>query len=144
MTTHATKAREVKKEWVLIDAKDAIVGRLATQVASILRGKHKTNFVPYLDMGDNVIIINAEKVRLSGKKPVQKIYYRHSGYPQGFKSENFLELQRRHPEEILRRAIWGMLPKGPLGRDLMRNVRIIAGDKHEHAAQKPKTIKIEA
>lgn len=144
MATHATKAGEVKKQWVKVDAKDMILGRVASQVASILRGKHKTNFVPYLDMGDNVIIINAEKIRVSGKKPVQKMYYRHSGYPQGFKSENFLELQRRHPEELLRRAIWGMLPKGPLGRDLMRNVRIFTGEKHDHDAQKPTAIKIEA
>lgn len=144
MKTHALKASEVKKEWVLVDAKDAIVGRLACQVASILRGKHKTSFAPYLDMGDNVIIINAEKVRLSGKKPIQKMYHRHSGYPQGFKSENFVELQRRHPEEILRRAVWGMLPKGPLGRDLMRNVRIFKGEQHTHSAQQPKAIKIEA
>ncbi|HNY10790.1 MAG TPA: 50S ribosomal protein L13 [Candidatus Wallbacteria bacterium] len=144
MATHATKASEIKKEWVLVDAKDMILGRVASQVAQILRGKHKPSFVPYLDMGDNVIIINAEKITVSGKKPIDKIYYRHSSYPQGFKSENFVELQRRHPEELLRRAIWGMLPKGPLGRDLMRNVRIFKGENHTHAAQKPNAIKLEA
>jgi large subunit ribosomal protein L13 len=144
MATHATKASEIKKEWVLVDAKDMILGRVASQVAQILRGKHKPSFVPYLDMGDNVIIINAEKITVSGKKPIEKKYYRHSGYPQGFKTENFVELQRRHPEELLRRAIWGMLPKGPLGRDLMRNVRIFKGGNHTHAAQKPNAIKLEA
>jgi len=143
MATHATKKGEIKKEWILVDAKDAIVGRVASQVAQILMGKHKVDYVPYLDMGDNVIIINAEKVRVSGNKPIDKIYYRHSGYPKGFKSENFVTLQRRHPEEILRRAIWGMVPKGPLGRDLMRNVRIFKGEKHDHQAQTPKAVKLE-
>ena len=144
MTTQAPKKSEIKKEWILVDAKDAVVGRLASQVATILRGKHKTCFMPNIDTGDNVIIINAEKAVVTGKKPIQKIYYRHSGFPRGFKMENFVTLQRRHPEEILRRAIWGMLPKGPLGRDLMTNLRIYVGENHDHAAQKPKTIKLEA
>ena len=132
----------VKKEWVVIDATDLILGRLASEVAMILRGKRKVNFTPHVDCGDNVIVINAEKVRLTGKKLTDKVYVRHTGYPGGQRFSNPKDLLARKPEAVLNEAVKGMLPKTILGRDLFRNLHVYAGSEHPHQAQSPKLIKL--
>lgn len=140
-TVSANKAT-VKKEWILIDAENEVVGRLASRVAIILRGKHKTDFTPHTDAGDNVIIINADKVKFTGKKTDEKEYVRYTGYPGGQRFASPKELFAKHPERVLEYAIHGMLPKTKLGDVLRRNVFIYAGTEHPHAAQQPKTIKL--
>ena len=141
MKTYTTKAEEIRKDqkvWYLVDADaDITLGRLASRVAQVLRGKHKVTYSPHLDCGDYIVIVNAEKIKVTGRKLLQKMYYRHTGYPKGFKSENLKTLLERKPEEVLRRAVWGMLPKGPLGRSLMRKLRIFKGTNHTHDAQNP-------
>jgi large subunit ribosomal protein L13 len=140
-TVSANKAT-VKKEWILVDAENEAVGRLASKVAYILRGKHKTDFTPHVDAGDNVIIINAEKVKFSGKKIDDKEYVRYTGYPGGQRFATPKELLAKHPERILEYAIHGMLPKTKLGDQLRRNVFIYAGANHPHEAQQPKAINL--
>ena len=130
----------VQKEWVLVDATDQILGRLASRVAMILRGKHRPDFTPHVDCGDNVIIINAEKVKLTGKKAAQREYIRHSGYPGGQKSETVESLMSRRPAAVVERSIKGMLPKNRLGSEMFRNLHVFVGPEHTHEAQKPKTI----
>ena len=137
MKTYTVKKDEIKKDWYLVDAENKVLGRIASQVASVLRGKHKPNFTPYIDMGDNVIIINSDKVRLTGGKPLKKNYYHHSGYPGGLSQTSYLEMMKKDPTFALRNAIKGMLPKNTLGRRQLLNVKIYAGDKHPHEAQKP-------
>ncbi len=138
-TKYETKA-SVKKEWVLVDAENEIVGRLAGKIAMILRGKHKPGFTPHVDCGDNVIVINADKVRFTGKKLTDKEYIRYTGYPGGQRTRSPKDLMAKNPTEILSHAIHGMLPKGRLGRVLNTNVRIFAGTEHGMDAQKPKKI----
>ncbi|MFA5497719.1 MAG: 50S ribosomal protein L13 [Bacteroidales bacterium] len=138
-TVSANKAT-VTKEWVVIDATDQVLGRLATKVAYMLRGKHKPNFTPHVDCGDNVIIINAEKIRLTGNKLDQKKYVRHTGYPGGQRTETAKELQKRRPLALVERAIKGMLPKTRLGSELFRNLYVYEGPEHPHQAQEPKQI----
>lgn len=142
--TISVNKEHAKKEWVVVDATDQIVGRLCSKVAKLLRGKYKPTFTPHADTGDNVIIINAEKVKFSGKKETDKIYTRYTGYPGGQRFNTPAELRTRKDgvERILRHAIKGMLPKGPLGRSLMDNVYIYEGPEHKHEAQKPRTIDI--
>lgn len=142
-TVSANKAT-VKKEWVVVDATDQVVGRLCSKVAKLLRGKYKPSFTPHVDCGDNVIIINAEKVVFSGKKETDKIYTRYTGYPGGQRFNTPAELRKRKDgmEKILRHAVKGMLPKGILGRAILKNLYIYEGPEHKHAAQKPKTIDI--
>ncbi len=130
----------VQKEWILVDAKDQVLGRFASRVAIILRGKHKPSFTPHVDCGDNVIIINAEKIVLTGDKLSQKKYIRHSGYPGGQKSETVENLLKRRPAAVLEKAIKGMLPKSRLGSELFRNLFVYVGEEHPHEAQQPKTI----
>lgn len=130
----------VQKEWVLVDATDQVLGRLASRVAMILRGKHKPSFTPHVDCGDNVIIINAEKVKLTGDKLAQKEYIRHTGYPGGQRSETAENLLRRKPIAVIEKSVKGMLPKNRLGADLFRNLNVYAGDTHPHEAQQPKKI----
>ena len=130
----------VQKEWVLVDATDQILGRLASRVAMILRGKHRPDFTPHVDCGDNVIIINAEKVKLTGNKATQREYIRHSGYPGGQKSETVESLMRRRPAAVVERSIKGMLPKNRLGSEMFRNLHVFVGPEHTHEAQKPRTI----
>ena len=132
----------VQKEWVIVDAKDQVLGRFASRVAIILRGKHKASFTPHVDCGDNVIIINAEKIVMTGDKLAQKKYIRHSGYPGGQKSETAESLLKRRPVAVLERSIKGMLPKNRLGADLFRNLKVYVGAKHDQEAQKPRTINI--
>ena len=140
-TVSANKAT-VTKEWVVIDATDQVLGRLAVKAATLLRGKHKPNFTPHVDCGDNVIIINAEKVRLTGNKLDEKTYVRHSGYPGGQRSETAKELLKRKPLALVEHAIKGMLPKTRLGSELFRNLYVYQGPEHPHQAQQPKLINL--
>lgn len=130
----------VQKEWVIVDAKDQVIGRLASRVAIILRGKHKPSFTPHVDCGDNVIIINAEKIVFTGDKLAQKTYIRHSGYPGGQKSETAENLLKRKPIAVVEKAVKGMLPKSRLGSELFRNLFVYVGEEHPHEAQQAKTI----
>lgn len=141
MKTYSAKASEVQREWRVVDADGATLGRLATRVATILRGKHRVTFTPSLDTGDPVIIVNAAKIRVTGNKLKDKMYVRHSGYPGGFRAENLELLLARRPEEVIRRAVRGMLPQNRLGEQMMRKLHVYAGADHPHAAQKPETLK---
>jgi large subunit ribosomal protein L13 len=137
MKTYATKQSEITRSWRVVDADGATLGRLATEVAAILRGKHKTIFSPHLDTGDPVIVVNAAKVRVTGNKLKAKNYVRHSGYPGGLRSETLEQLLARRPEEVVRRAVRGMLPRNRLGEQMSRKLHVYAGAEHPHAAQKP-------
>ena len=132
----------IDRQWFLVDAQDQTLGRLATQVASVLRGKTKPNFTPHLDTGDFVIVVNAEKIKVTGKKPEQKLYRKHSGRPGGMKVESFNSLQARIPERIVEKAIKGMLPHNSLGRQLFRKLKVYKGSDHPHAAQEPKVLNL--
>lgn len=136
--TYMANAQNVNKEWLVIDATDQTVGRLSAEVAAILRGKHKPTFTPHVDCGDNVIIINAEKVKFTGNKLQNKVYYRHSNHPGGLKEETAAKVMETHPERILERSIKGMLPKTKLGRQMYRNLYIYVGGEHKHEAQQPR------
>jgi large subunit ribosomal protein L13 len=138
MKTYSQKASEVQRDWHVVDAADQTLGRLATQIAVLLRGKHKPTFSPNLDGGDFVVVVNVEKVKLLGRKPEQKMYYRHSGYPGGFKAIPFKRMSANHPDRILRYAVKGMLPKTRLGRQQLTKLKIYVGGNHPHAAQQPK------
>jgi large subunit ribosomal protein L13 len=141
MKTYSVKPTDVKKQWVVVDAAHQTVGRLATEVARVLRGKHKPTFVPHLDTGDCVVVINAEKVKFTGNKMKDKFYHHHTGYIGGIKSISAENMLVKHPERILEHAIRGMLPKGPLGRSIGQNLKVYAGSEHPHAAQKPVPMK---
>jgi large subunit ribosomal protein L13 len=140
-TVSANKAT-VHKEWIVVDANDEILGRLASKVAYILRGKHKTNFTPHVDCGDNVIVINAEKIKLSGKKMADRQIYRHTGYPGGQRIESPSSMLAKKPTSVVEHAVRGMLPKSRLGSDLFRNLYVYAGETHPHEAQQPKSVKL--
>ena len=140
--TISANAANVDKQWVLIDATDAVLGRLASQVAKILRGKNKPTYTPHCDTGDHVIVINAAKVVLTGKKLDQKVYYHHSGYVGGLKETKYSKLMAEKPEFAVKHAILGMMPKGPLGRQMARKLRVYAGAEHEHEAQKPEALEL--
>lgn len=133
--TRATKAKEVKRSWHLLDAKGQILGRLASQAAQLLMGKDKPNYAPYLDMGDYVVVINAKEIGVTGKKEKQKIYQRYSGYPGGLKEETLEQLRERRPEEIIRHAVKGMLPRGKLGRRMITKLHVYSGSEHPHQAE---------
>lgn len=137
MKTYSQKASEVQRDWYVIDANNQVLGRLATQIATLLRGKHKPTFTPSMDGGDFVVVVNAEKIRVTGRKEFQKVYYHHTGYPGGIRQTTYREMRERHPERILRNAVWGMLPKNRMGRKLMTKLRIYPGPHHPHAAQCP-------
>jgi large subunit ribosomal protein L13 len=142
-TTKSVKPYEVEKKWHIVDATDLVVGRLATIIANILRGKHKPSFTPHVDCGDNVIVINAEKVAFTGKKLQDKRYYKHTGYAGGIKETSPAKiLEGRFPERVLEKAVERMIPRGPLGRQQMRNLRIFAGTEHPHAGQNPEVIDV--
>lgn len=140
MKTYMANAQNIERNWYVVDASGMVLGRLASQVASILRGKNKPTYTPHVDTGDHVIIINADKVVLTGKKLDQKYYYHHSGYPGGLRETVYRELMEKKPEFAIKRAITGMLPKGPLGRQMATKLRVYAGPEHEQAAQKPQTL----
>jgi large subunit ribosomal protein L13 len=137
--TYSAKASDIKREWHVIDVDGKILGRAATQIATLLKGKHKAMYTPSIDTGDHVVVINAEKVKVTGNKATQKMYYRQprAGFPGALKSSNFETLQRRHPEDIIIEAVRRMLPRNTLGRQMMTKLRVYAGDKHPHVAQKP-------
>ena len=137
--TYTPKAGEAQREWLVIDATDVVLGRLASHAAALLLGKHKATFAPHVDMGDFVIIINADKVALTGQKLEQKKAYRHSGYPGGLKSVTYSELLEKNPVRAVEKAVRGMLPKNTLGRDQLSKLKVYRGAEHPHAAQKPKT-----
>lgn len=143
-STHYAKPGEVARKWVLIDADGAVLGRLATQVADILRGKKKPQFTPNTDTGDFVVVINADKVQLTGNKAQQKEYWRYSGYLGGLKIESFQEAMAKHPERVIEHAVKGMLPKTTLGRQQFSKLKVYAGSEHPHAAQNPEKITLEA
>ena len=139
MKSYIAKPAEVERKWYVIDAEDKTLGKIASEVASILRGKKKPIYTPHVDTGDYVIVINAEKVRVTGKKEEQKIYKSHSGYPGGLKETTLRELRAKKPEEIIRHAVKGMMPKGKLGRQMFKKLKVYAGPEHPHTAQKPET-----
>ncbi len=143
MKTIFPKARDVERRWYVIDARDAVLGKVAVKAATVLRGKHKPEFTPNQEMGDYVIVINAEKVRVTGNKATQKMYYRHSGYPGALRSRTFEQMIAQRPTHVVEHAIRGMLPKSRLGRKLFTNVKVYAGPDHPHAAQKPEPLTIE-
>ena len=143
MKTYYAKPLEVEREWVLIDATDQVLGRVASVAAQILKGKHKPQYTPHVDTGDFVIVINADKIKVTGAKAADKVYYRHSGYVGGLKSETFEEAMRKHPERVIEHAVKGMLPKNTLGRAMGKKLKVYAGAEHPHAAQQPREIKID-
>ena len=136
--TYTPKADEIQRDWVVIDATDVVLGRLASHAAALLRGKHKATFAPHMDMGDFVIIVNADKVALTGQKAAQKKAYRHSGYPGGLKATTYSELLEKNPVRAVEKAVRGMLPKTSLGRAQLRKLKVYTGSEHPHAAQQPK------
>ena len=140
MKTEVAKAENVKRDWYLVDAQDIVLGRLATQIANVLRGKNKAIFTPSVDTGDFVIVVNADKIALTGNKLSDKMYYSHSGYPGGIKSINAGKLQEKKPGEIIRKAVKGMLPKNKLARHMLNKLKIYSGPVHPHKAQQPKTL----
>ena len=142
MKTYSAKAESVERDWYIVDAADKTLGRLATEVASRLRGKHKPEYTPHVDTGDYIVIINAEKVTVTGNKATKKIYYSHTEYPGGIKDITFEKLMEKAPERALQSAVKGMLPKGPFGRELFRKLKIYVGSEHPHTAQQPQTLEL--
>ncbi|MBR1759248.1 MAG: 50S ribosomal protein L13 [Lachnospiraceae bacterium] len=142
MKTYMASPSTIERKWYVIDATGHTLGRLSSEVAKILRGKNKPTFTPHIDTGDYVIIINADKITVTGKKLDQKVYYHHSAYVGGMKETTLRELSAKKPEEVIKHAVKGMLPKGPLGRSMMKKLHVYAGPEHEHAAQKPEVLEI--
>ena len=143
MRTWTYRPGSVERDWYVIDARDLVLGRLATKVASILRGKHRPQYTPHADCGDHVVIINAEKIRATGRKETQKTYYRHSQYAGGLKSITLEKQREKHPERIIKAAVKGMLPKNSLGRKMLKKMNVYAGENHPHVAQQPKTLSLD-
>ena len=142
MKTFVAKPESVKRDWFVVDATDKTLGRLATEIARRLRGKHKAEYTPHVDTGDYIIVVNAEKVVVTGNKTTDKMYYSHTGFPGGLKEISFDKLQAKKPEMIIESAVKGMLPRGPLGRAMFRKLKVYAGAEHSHAAQQPQTLDI--
>ena len=142
LSTDSANSETVKRDWYIIDATDKVLGRLSTEVAKRLRGKHKVEYTPHVDTGDYIILTNIDKIRVTGKKAQDKIYYRHTGYPGGIKEINFEKLQASKPEMIIEKAVKGMLPKGPLGRKMFKKLHVYTGSEHSHQAQQPKVLEI--
>lgn len=142
MKTESTRPQDVKHDWHIIDANDKVLGRMATEIAHRLRGKHKAEYTPHVDTGDYIVVINAEKVRVTGKKKTDKIYYRHSEYPGGIKGTSFERMIESHPTRVIELAVKGMLPRNPLGRAMFRKLKVYAGSEHPHAAQQPQPLEL--
>ncbi len=142
MKTYHAKKDEIERRWFLVDAREKTLGRMASKIAYILRGKHKPFFTPSVDTGDFVIVINADQVHLTGKKWKQKVYYHHTGYPGGIKSITAEKLRDKRPEDLIRKAVKGMLPKNPLGRKMFKKLKVYAGKEHPHQAQKPESLNL--
>jgi large subunit ribosomal protein L13 len=143
MTTYTAKAGQVQHGWYVVDAQNKVLGRLAVQIATRLRGKHKPEYTPHVDTGDFIVVVNVSKLRVTGRKDERKVYYRHTGYPGGLKETNFKKLQAKKPSRVLQLAVKGMLPKGPLGYAMLRKLKIYAGATHPHSAQQPKALEIQ-
>lgn len=142
MKTFSAKPETVKRDWYVVDATGKTLGRLASEIAKRLRGKHKAEYTPHVDTGDYIVVVNADKVAVTGNKVSDKMYYRHTGYPGGLKETNFEKLRDRAPERMIQFAVKGMMPRGPLGRAMFRKLKVYAGSEHNHAAQQPKTLEI--
>ena len=142
MRTYSGKKEELEREWYIVDAEGQTLGRLASRIAPIMRGKHKPTYTPHLDCGDYVVVVNAEKVRVTGRKLEQKAYYRHSGYPGGLKTITLRDQLDKHPERVLQAAVKGMLPKNRLGRRMFKKLKVYAGEAHPHQAQQPKVLEL--
>lgn len=143
MKTYTAKPGEIEQGWYVVDAQDKVLGRLAAQIASRLRGKHKPQYTPHVDTGDYVVVVNAAKLRVTGRKTERKVYYRHTEFPGGLRETNFAKLHAARPERVLQKAVKGMLPKGPLGFAMMRKLKVYAGAEHPHVAQQPKKLEIQ-
>lgn len=142
MKTFSAKAEEVRHDWLLVDAEGQTLGRLASKIASVLRGKHKPEYTPHTDTGDYVVVVNAEKIAVTGKKLTDKMYYRHTGYVGNLKSTNLEDLLAKKPEEVIRLAVKGMMPRGPLGRAMQTKLKVYAGTEHPHTAQQPSAVEL--
>ncbi|MBA4696333.1 MAG: 50S ribosomal protein L13 [Legionella sp.] len=142
MKTFSAKAQEIKRDWWVFDANEKILGRVATEIARRLRGKHKAEYTPHMDVGDFVVVINAEKIKVTGRKFTEKVYHHHSGYPGGIKSITFEKLQEKHPARIIEQAVKGMLPKNSLGRAMYRKLKVYTGAAHPHEAQEPTPVEL--
>ena len=142
METFSANATTVERTWYVIDAKSQVLGRLASEIARRLRGKHKPQYTPHVDTGDYIVVVNAGMVKVTGRKATDKVYYSHSGYPGGIKSITFEKLLKKAPEQVIEKAVKGMLPKGPLGRAMFRKLKVYAGPEHKHAAQQPQKLEI--
>jgi large subunit ribosomal protein L13 len=142
MNTWTVRPGDIERKWYIVDANDLILGRLATRIATVLRGKHRPQYTPHADCGDHVIVVNAEKIRVTGRKEHDKVYYRHSGYAGGLKSITLEKQREKHPERIIEAAVKGMMPKGPLGRSMLKKLKVYAGEDHPHTAQQPEAMKL--
>ena len=142
MKTQSTRPADVRREWFVVDAAEKTLGRLATEIARRLRGKHKPEFTPHVDTGDYIVVVNADKVRVTGNKATDKTYWRHTGYPGGIKGVSFRDMIATHPERVIESAVRGMLPRGPLGRDVYRKLKVYSGSEHPHTAQQPQPLEI--
>ncbi len=142
MKTYSPKAHEIQHDWYILDVADKVLGRVATEIARRLRGKHKPEYTPHADMGDYIVVVNADKIKVTGNKTEDKLYHRHTGYPGGLKTINFEKLQQHKPEKILELAVKGMLPKNSLGRAVYQKLKVYAGAEHPHTAQQPKALEI--
>jgi large subunit ribosomal protein L13 len=142
MKTLSARPQDVEHDWYVVDAENQTLGRLAAALARRLRGKHKASYTPHVDTGDYIVVVNADKVRVTGKKQTDKIYYRYSGYPGGIKAARFEEMIAKHPERVIEKAVKGMLPRNPLGRAVFRKLKVYAGSEHPHAAQQPKPLQL--
>ena len=142
MKTYTAKPSDIKQDWFVIDASDKTLGRLATEIARRLRGKHKPEYTPHMDTGDYIVVINAKEVKVTGNKTTDKIYHHHTGFPGGLKSISFDKLIEKRPEMVIEKAVKGMLPRGSLGREMYRKLKVYPGAEHKHAAQQPKTLEI--
>jgi large subunit ribosomal protein L13 len=142
MRTYSAKADDIQHDWFVVDAADKTLGRLATEIAHRLRGKHKPEYTPHMDMGDYVVVVNCDKVRVTGAKRTDKQYYHHTGFPGGIKSASFEQLIERAPERVIQRAVKGMMPRNPLGRAMLKKLKVYAGPAHPHAAQQPQPLTI--
>lgn len=140
--TFTPRAGDIERQWFVVDAEGKTLGRLASQIAHILRGKHKPTYSPHMDLGDHIVVINAEKIRVTGRKAEQKVYYRHTGYPGGLRTTTYEDMLGKHPERILRIAVKGMLPNNILGRQMFKKLRVYAGPEHEHVAQQPQALSL--
>ena len=140
--TYTPKAGEIVHQWHIVDATDKVLGRLASQIAHVLRGKHRPNYAPHMDMGDHIVVVNIDKVRVTGAKAENKVYHRHTGYPGGLRTTSYERMMEDHPDRILKKAVWCMLPSNSLGRQLIKKLRVYAGPDHRHEAQQPQPLDI--